>query len=196
MKKQESLPESECELLGRLSGAALRARCAELRQLGWTLEAIGAAFTPPKSRSTIHAWTLSSLPPKAPKPQPPLPLSPPLPLKSIAAAEKSTPVSPPPPAPPAPAKKPARASGLPPRERRVFDDESPKIPENLQKQIAQLAPLARRYRARANPNGAYAMANDELTELCASLHRSGVSVRELSQAAGVTYRAMARRLGR
>jgi lambda repressor-like predicted transcriptional regulator len=40
------------------------------------------------------------------------------------------------------------------------------------------------------------MANDELTELCASLHRSGVSVRELSQAAGVTYRAMARRLGR
>ena len=191
MKRQESLPESERELLGRLSGAALRARCAELRQLGWTLEAIGAAFTPPKSRSTIHAWTLSSLPPKAPKTQ----LLPP--LKSIAAAEESTPFSPPPPAPPAPpAKKPARASGLPPRERRVFDGESPKIPQNLQKKIAQLAPLARRYRARANPNGAYAMANDELTELCASLHRSGVSVKELSQAAGVTYRAMARRLGR
>ena len=189
MKRQAFLPESECELLGRLSGAALRARCAELRQLGWTLEAIGAAFTPPKSRSTIHAWTLSSLPPKAPKTQLPLPTLPP--LKSIAAAEESTP-----PAPPAPPKKPARASELPLRERRVFDDESPKIPQNLQKQIAQLAPLARRYRARANPNGAYAMANDELTELCASLHRSGVSVRELSQAAGVTYRAMARRLGR
>jgi len=185
MKRQESLPESERELLGRLSGAALRARCAELRQLGWTLEAIGAAFTPPKSRSTIHAWTLSSLPPKAPKTQ----LLPP--LKSIAAAEKSTP-----PAPAPPAKKPARASGLPPRERRVFDNESPKVPENLQKKIAQLAPLARRYRARANPSGAYAMANEELTELCASLHSSGVSVRELSQAAGVTYRAMARRLGR
>ena len=189
MKRQESLPESERELLGRLSGAALRARCAELRQLGWTLEAIGAAFTPPKSRSTIHAWTLSSLPPKAPKTQ----LSPllPPPLKSIAAAEKSTP-----PAPAPPAKKAARASGLPPRERRVFDNESPKVPENLQKKIAQLAPLARRYRARANPSGAYAMANEELTELCASLHSSGVSVRELSQAAGVTYRAMARRLGR
>jgi len=192
MKRQAFLPESECELLGRLSGAALRARCAELRQLGWTLEAIGAAFTPPKSRSTIHAWTLSSLPPKAPKPQ--LPLSLPLPLKSIAAAEESTPFSPPP--APAPPKKPARASELPLRERRVFDDQSPKVPQNLQKQIAQLAPLARRYRARANPNGAYAMANEELTELCASLHRSGVSVRELSQAAGVTYRAMARRLGR
>ena len=194
MKRQESLPESERELLGRLSGAALRARCAELRQLGWTLEAIGAAFTPPKSRSTIHAWTLSSLPPKAPKTQL-SPLLPPPPLKSIAAAEKSTPPAPAP-APAPPAKKPARASGLPPRERRVFDNESPKVPENLQKKIAQLAPLARRYRARANPSGAYAMANEELTELCASLHSSGVSVRELSQAAGVTYRAMARRLGR
>lgn len=184
-------------LLRSLSGAALRTRCAILRQSGWTLEAIGAAFTPPKSRSTIHAWTLSTPPSPPPLPSPPL-LSLPLPLQSIAAAERSTLSShTPAPAPaPAPAKRPRRPEGLAPRERRVFDDESPRIPQNLQKKIAQLAPLARRYRARANPNGAYAMANDELTEICISLHRSGVSVRELSQAAGVTYRAMARRLGR
>jgi lambda repressor-like predicted transcriptional regulator len=43
---------------------------------------------------------------------------------------------------------------------------------------------------------AAALANSELTHITASLHATGVPVRELANAAGVTYRAMARRLGK
>jgi hypothetical protein len=41
-----------------------------------------------------------------------------------------------------------------------------------------------------------ATANEELTIICTRLYESNVTVRELSAAAGVTYRAMARRLGK
>jgi hypothetical protein len=51
------------------------------------------------------------------------------------------------------------------------------------------------YRARANPSGKYAIANNELTSLCKDLYQRGASIKELALAAGVTYRAMARRVG-
>jgi lambda repressor-like predicted transcriptional regulator len=38
------------------------------------------------------------------------------------------------------------------------------------------------------------VANDQLTAICLRLHANGVSIRELAQAAGVTYRAMYKRL--
>ncbi len=62
--------------------------------------------------------------------------------------------------------------------------------------VASLAPLARRYRARSASDSAFAVANRELTQLCLDLHADHVSVADLARAAGVTYRAMARRLGR
>jgi hypothetical protein len=47
-----------------------------------------------------------------------------------------------------------------------------------------------------SPSSEEARANDELTSVCVSLINDNVTVRELAAAAGVTYRAMARRLGR
>lgn len=76
----------------------------------------------------------------------------------------------------------------------MFNPARPSVSPDDSQRIAELAPLARRYRARANPNGAYALANEELTQLCCSLYDQGVSIRELAHFAGVTYKAMERRV--
>jgi len=61
--------------------------------------------------------------------------------------------------------------------------------------IAELAPLARKYRATMNPGHQSARANRELTELCVRLHHTErVTIRDLADAASVSYRAMARRV--
>lgn len=60
--------------------------------------------------------------------------------------------------------------------------------------IFELAPIARRFRAGMPPRHRAAAANDQLTAMVKALHQSGVPVQELADAAGVTYRAMARRL--
>jgi hypothetical protein len=62
--------------------------------------------------------------------------------------------------------------------------------------IHDLAPEARKFRARFTLNHPARLANDELTQLTRHLHSQHVSVQELANAAGVTYRAMARRLGK
>jgi hypothetical protein len=177
---KDRLPEGECVYLRTLSGAPLKARARALSQSGWSLAAIAEAFDPPRQRSSVRAWVLSNVP--APDSQPPLPPSPSSSLSSsssIIARESSV-------------------SHLPRRRvpRRVFDPKNPRISAAQKKKISTLAPLARRYRARTAPGGTYARANAELTDLCKNLYYSGASVRELSLAAGVTYRAMARRLGR
>lgn len=61
--------------------------------------------------------------------------------------------------------------------------------------IRELAPSARRYRATMKPNHASAKANRELTTLCVRLHHDErVTIGDLANAAGVSYRAMARRV--
>lgn len=61
--------------------------------------------------------------------------------------------------------------------------------------IAKLAPSARKYRATMKPGHASAKANSELTDLCVRLHREErVTIGDLAKAAGVSYRAMARRV--
>lgn len=194
---KERLPEGECVYLGTLSGAPLRARARSLYESGWSLAAIAEAFNPPKQRSSVRAWVLSNSPVPAPHTQPPLPPSPslssPSSNKTIAAAEKLNPalLSPPP-----SAAEVVSRQRKDRRNRRVFDPTKPRISPAQKNKIARLAPLARRYRAKTSPNGTYARANVELTDLCKNLYYSGASVRELSNAASVTYRAMARRLGR
>jgi hypothetical protein len=73
---------------------------------------------------------------------------------------------------------------------------SPGIDSVTLRYIEELAPVARRYRAKMSPSSAEAKANSALTDVCIQLIDEKVTVRELSEAAGVTYRAMARRLGR
>ena len=71
---------------------------------------------------------------------------------------------------------------------------SPGISEDVLEQIRLLAPLARGFRSRMASTSAPAVANGRLTELCKNLNENGVSVRELAEAAGVTYRAMYKRI--
>lgn len=61
--------------------------------------------------------------------------------------------------------------------------------------IKELAPSARRYRATMKPGHRSAQANNELTEMCVRLHHEDrVTIKDLAEAAGVSYRAMARRV--
>lgn len=60
--------------------------------------------------------------------------------------------------------------------------------------IQELAPQARKYRSRFSQSHPATIANQDLTSLCTLLHESGVPLQELADAAGVTYRAMYRRV--
>lgn len=73
---------------------------------------------------------------------------------------------------------------------------SPGIPSTDLDTLQTLAPVARKYRASMNPGHPAQIANENLTKLCQHLRETGVSVQELADATGVTYRAMARRLGK
>lgn len=85
---------------------------------------------------------------------------------------------------------PASSQPVPSRARAL----APGIPEHARQRIAALAPVARRFRARTNPNSPIGQAHAELTALCQELHSHGVPIRALALAAGVTYRAMALRV--
>lgn len=71
---------------------------------------------------------------------------------------------------------------------------NPGISEATKARLAYLAPIARKYRARLSPIHPATLANDELTELSKTLHAVHVPIQEIADAAGVTYRAMYRRI--
>jgi len=71
---------------------------------------------------------------------------------------------------------------------------SPGIPQGTFEDIQQLSPLARTFRSRMASTSAPAVANERLTQICKDLHANSVSIRELAEAAGVTYRAMYKRV--
>jgi hypothetical protein len=71
---------------------------------------------------------------------------------------------------------------------------SPGIPEDTFDEIRSLAPMARTFRARMASTSAPAVSNARLTTICKKLHEKGVGIRELAEAAGVTYRAMYKRI--
>jgi len=73
---------------------------------------------------------------------------------------------------------------------------SPGISAHEQRRIASLAPIARKYRSRLSDGHPATMANEELTTLVKRLYASGVPIQEIADAAGVSYRAMYRRVKR
>ena len=54
--REQKLPPHEVEYLGTLTQRQLKYRAKQLFDVGWTLQAIGAAFSPPYGRSTIQYW--------------------------------------------------------------------------------------------------------------------------------------------
>ena len=71
---------------------------------------------------------------------------------------------------------------------------NPGITATTQARLAYLAPIARKYRARLASTHPATIANEELTELSKTLHAVHVPIQEIADAAGVTYRAMYRRI--
>ena len=71
---------------------------------------------------------------------------------------------------------------------------SPGLQPSESAKIKELAPIARRYRAKLSDSHPSTVANQELTRLCRTLHALGVPLQELADTAGVSYRAMYRRV--
>lgn len=71
---------------------------------------------------------------------------------------------------------------------------SPGISAHDRTSLATLAPVARTYRARLPQSHRATIANIQMTELSKTLHSAGVPIQEIADAAGVTYRAMYRRV--
>jgi hypothetical protein len=73
---------------------------------------------------------------------------------------------------------------------------SPGVPPSMKPRLEALALLARRYRARTLPDSPLAQANRDLTAMAVALRSMGVPTAAIAEAAGVSYRAMARRLSK
>jgi hypothetical protein len=71
---------------------------------------------------------------------------------------------------------------------------SPGVPPELRIKLRELSALSKRYRAKTSPTSPLAQANNELTQIARQLKNRGVPTAAIAEAAGVTYRAMARRL--
>ena len=73
---------------------------------------------------------------------------------------------------------------------------SPGVPPEMKPRLQELSILARRYRARTTPDSPLAQANRDLTAMAIALRSMGVPTAAIAEAAGVSYRAMARRLSK
>lgn len=73
---------------------------------------------------------------------------------------------------------------------------SPRVPPEVRSRLAELSVQARRYRAGTSPAASTARANAELTDLALQLRDFGVPTADIADAAGVSYRAMAKRVSR
>lgn len=71
---------------------------------------------------------------------------------------------------------------------------SPEVPPELIPHLRELAGLSKRYRAKTPSSSPFAQANREFTEISLELYHRGVPAASIAEAAGVTYRAMARRI--
>jgi len=160
--RAQVLPKEEVALLNSLVKKQERnQRASELYSAGWTLQAIGDAFTPPARRSTVKYWVDTASQAHTTRKTVPSPS-----LENIKGRYvRKTPVS-------------------------------PGISSADQGRLAELAPLARQYRSGMSSLSYPAVANDEYNELIKRLFSNYVTIAEISRAAGVTFRAIARRLGR
>jgi len=82
----------------------------------------------------------------------------------------------------------------PPPSQRAMRPVSPSVPPHLRPRLKELAQLAQRNRAKIRPDAPQARASVELTELARLLNQKGIPTAAIAEAAGISYRAMHRRL--
>ncbi len=162
--RKQPLPPEEKRYLRSLPQEELIKRVYDLYHSGWTLQAIGDSLTPPRPRSTVRSWLLRFTPPTE---------------RDLVDA-------------PIPTPNPNYITH--PDGYQKTTPESPGILPDEVELIQSIAPIARQYRAKMSTSSAAAVANDQLYAICIRLHANGVSIKELAKAAGVTYRAMYRRV--
>lgn len=109
-------------------------------------------------------------------------------VKRAAPTPQQRPVPPPPPR--------SLTTSVPTKSAPRLRTVSPRVPPEMKPRLKELSTLAKRYRARTLPDSPYARANRDLTAMAVALRSMGVPTADIAEAAGVSYRAMARRLSR
>lgn len=82
----------------------------------------------------------------------------------------------------------------PPPSQRNIRPISPAVPPHLRSRLRTLAVLAQRNRARIRPDAPQATASRELTDIAKNLRAQGIPTAAIAEAAGISYRAMHRRI--
>ena len=168
MRRMQTLPQEEVLALQSLSNSPQKrnTRLSALHQLGWPLSSLAVATNSPKS--TVNYWVKNSLPDQNQNQTlKPLP-SPPSPLKN----------------------------SLPQPQNLRKKSISPKVPPHLYDTIRELSNKSRRYRSKTPSNSDIAVSNRKLTVLALNLRSQGVSTADIARVAGVSYRAMAKRVAK
>lgn len=169
MNTQLPLPQSEIDYLDSLAKTdtdAFQSRLRALWEAGWSLSILGNSVSPKRPRATIHFWVRKAVQ-KPQNAQIPQP-SFNRPLTSVLTSEISG------------------------KTRTI----SPTVtPETAQK-LRSLSLQARRYRSRTADTNRFAVANREFTAMCKELRSQGVPAVDIADAAGISYRAVARRIAK
>ena len=169
MNTQTPLPQSEVAFLARLaalpSQEGLHSRLRALWEAGWSLSILGNALSPKRPRATVHYWVRKApiVPQDVPVPSPSFQK----PLTALLGTVSPEPLS----------------------TRTVAPTVTPEMSDTLRRLSLQ----ARRYRSRTTEGNKFAVANREFTALIKELRAQGVPAVDIARAAGISYRAVARR---
>jgi hypothetical protein len=176
MKKQLPLPQEEIDLLNTLyveDKNLFRHRLRLLWLGGWSLSILAESVSPQRPRATIHYWvrnvdTNTTTPENSQAiPEPKYPS----PKTLVSALISDTP---------------STASRV----------AKPSIPDDMKQNLRSLSLQARRYRAKTTQDNQFAKANREFTALVKALKNQGVPAADIANAAGISYRAIARRIAK
>lgn len=166
MNTQLPLPQGEIDFLATLSetdSKAFHSRLLALWEAGWSLSILGNSVSPKRPRATIHYW--------------------------VRKAEK-TPQTAAIPQPKFAQSLPAALLGVVSVKTRTI---APSITPEMSEKLRTLSLQARRYRSRTTQDNRFAVANREFTNLVKELRSEGIPAVEIAEAAGISYRAVARR---
>jgi hypothetical protein len=169
MNTQKPLPQTEIEFLDSLAKTStndFHSRLRALWEAGWSLSVLGNAVSPKRPRATIHYWVR-----KASLKSLSVPIPSPEFTRSLSLA---------------------LASEVEGKTRTIAPTVTPEVAARL----ASLSLQARRYRSRTTEGNRFAVANREFTVLCKELRSQGVPAVDIAQAAGISYRAVARRIAK